>query len=194
MAMSLFGDPFFSTALNLPQATFPTFAEWPTTFARDMDWPLGETRTMRNLKAAVDVIERPDSYIFRADMPGMKKENVRVHLDGRTLSIGGERTREEVREDERFHLVERTLGRFERQFKLPPNADVDKIDARCEDGVLTVHVPKRPGEELPKAADIAVRWKDEPAQQIGSSEVLKQPRSEMEQLQQQQAKQEQQRK
>eukprot|EP00899_Mesostigma_viride_P012380 jgi/Mesvir1/21142/Mv14190-RA.1 len=127
-----------------------------------MDWPADEGRISRTLRTAVDVIEKPDAYMFKADLPGMRKEDVRVRLDGRMLSISGERARERIEDNERFHLVERTSGRFERQFKLPQNADLEKIQAKCEEGVLTVHVPKRAMEERPKAADIFIHWRDAP--------------------------------
>eukprot|EP00899_Mesostigma_viride_P009452 jgi/Mesvir1/18508/Mv14016-RA.1 len=124
-----------------------------------MDLPRGYTdqdvRAM--MKSSVDVIEKPDSYVFHVDLPGMKKEDVRVQLkDGRSLSIVGERNREQIKDNEKYHLAERSSGRFERIFKLPPNADTGKIGAKCADGVLTITVPKRPPEEQMKTAEIAI--------------------------------------
>eukprot|EP00899_Mesostigma_viride_P017725 jgi/Mesvir1/25954/Mv20946-RA.1 len=116
-----------------------------------------DMKALLNMKSAVDVIEKPDSYIFHADLPGMRKEDVKVQLkEGRMLSISGERSREEVKEDEKYHLVERSSGRFERMFRLPQNADTSKIGAKCVDGVLTITVPKLPPAERAKTTDIAI--------------------------------------
>eukprot|EP00899_Mesostigma_viride_P022966 jgi/Mesvir1/3854/Mv19818-RA.1 len=145
MALSLFSDPFFTS----PFGALVDF-DLPKSYKDDM-------RAVLNMKSSVDVIEKPDSYVFHADLPGMRKEDVKVQLkEGRMLSISGERNREEVEENEKYHLVERSSGRFERMFKLPQNADISKIGAKCVDGVLTITVPKRPQEERPKTTDIAI--------------------------------------
>lgn len=77
------------------------------------------------------------------DASGMNKEEVKVEvLDGRTLSIGGFRNEEIVKEKDSWRCVERSHGKFSRQFVLPENAKVSKVAAKVENGVLTVTVPK----------------------------------------------------
>jgi HSP20 family protein len=91
----------------------------------------------------VDWRETPEAHIFKADMPGLKKEEVRVQvLDGRTLEISGERKKEEVQKGDTWHRVERSIGKFSRRFRLPENSNVDQVHAQVQDGVLTVEVPK----------------------------------------------------
>jgi len=81
--------------------------------------------------------------VFKADLPGLKKEEVQVQLeDGRTLSISGQRKKEQVQKTDTWHRVERSSGQFLRKFRLPENANLDRITAKVENGVLTVLVPK----------------------------------------------------
>eukprot|EP00898_Chlorokybus_atmophyticus_P007369 jgi/Chlat1/7633/Chrsp64S00559 len=105
---------------------------------------------------SVDVVEKKDAFEFRADVPGMKKEDIKVQvLEGRVLSISGERKMEEKKEGDNWHRVERSYGRFERAFKLPQNTDPSKITAKHENGVLTISVQKRQ-EEPPKTTAINI--------------------------------------
>eukprot|EP00245_Coleochaete_scutata_P007833 TRINITY_DN23613_c0_g1_i1.p2 TRINITY_DN23613_c0_g1~~TRINITY_DN23613_c0_g1_i1.p2 ORF type:complete len:152 (+),score=20.65 TRINITY_DN23613_c0_g1_i1:153-608(+) len=105
--------------------------------------------------AAVDVKEDKDHFLFMVDVPGLKKDDVKVQLEDATrgrvvLSITGERRRETKSASASYHRAERLFGRFHRRFGLPETADVHKISARCEEGVLTVTVPKRPRQEEKK--------------------------------------------
>ncbi|KAL8215244.1 hypothetical protein R6Q57_004693 [Mikania cordata] len=88
--------------------------------------------------------KRPQKLTFlKADLPGMKKEEVKVEVEeGRVLQISGERSSEKEEKDDKWHRVERSSGKFVRRFKLPENVKVDEVKASMEDGVLTVTVPK----------------------------------------------------
>ncbi len=96
------------------------------------------------LSPAVDITEEKEKYVVKADMPGMKQEEVKVEVDDGVLRIYGERKseREEKDEAKKYHYYERSYGSFERRFVLPRDADAEKIDAKYENGVLTVFVPK----------------------------------------------------
>eukprot|EP00898_Chlorokybus_atmophyticus_P007356 jgi/Chlat1/7621/Chrsp64S07160 len=105
--------------------------------------------------ASVDVVETKDAFEFHADVPGMKKEDIKVQvLEGRVLSISGERKQEEKKEGDNYHRVERSYGSFERAFKLPENTDPSKVTAKHENGVLTITVQKR--QEEPKTTAINI--------------------------------------
>ena len=92
---------------------------------------------------SVDWKETATEHVFKADLPGLRKEDVRVEVDEhRTLSISGQRKREEVQKTDTWHRVERSSGQFMRKFRLPENANLDAITAKVDSGVLTVVVPK----------------------------------------------------
>ncbi|TKY56813.1 17.3 kDa class I heat shock protein [Spatholobus suberectus] len=105
-----------------------------------------ETAAVANTR--IDWKETPEAHVFKADLPGLRKEEVKVEIEeGRVLQISGQRTKEKEDKNETWHRVERTTGSFLRRFRLPENAKVDQVKAAMENGVLTVTVPK---EELKK--------------------------------------------
>jgi len=104
-------------------------------------------RDMSSLQAVVntnvDWRETPESHIFKADLPGLERGDVKVTVEGnRTLEISGERTREEENKTDTWHRVERSYGKFSRRFHLPDDANVEAVNAKVENGLLTVTVPK----------------------------------------------------
>ncbi|KAK1321305.1 hypothetical protein QJS10_CPA03g01780 [Acorus calamus] len=100
-----------------------------------------ETSALANTR--IDWKETPEAHVFKADLPGLKKEEVKVEVEeGRVLQISGERSREKEEKNDTWHRVERSSGRFLRRFRLPEGARVDQVKAAMENGVLTVTVPK----------------------------------------------------
>lgn len=101
----------------------------------------GDSSAIANTR--VDWKETPQAHVFSVDLPGLKKEDVKVEVeDGRVLQISGEKTKEQEQKDDRWHRVERSTGKFMRRFRLPENAKMDQVKAAMENGVLTVTVPK----------------------------------------------------
>ncbi|KAJ8452562.1 hypothetical protein Cgig2_004898 [Carnegiea gigantea] len=99
----------------------------------------------------VDWKETPEAHIFKLDLPGLKREEVKVEVeDGRILRISGERSREKGDKNDKWHRVERSSGKFLRRFRLPENVKMDQVKATMENGVLTVIVPK----EEPKKPEV----------------------------------------
>jgi len=91
----------------------------------------------------IDWKETPEAHVFKADIPGVKKEEVKVEVeDGNVLVISGERSKEKEDKSDKWHRVERSSGRFLRRFRLPENAKTEEVKAGMENGVLTVTVPK----------------------------------------------------
>eukprot|EP01018_Ginkgo_biloba_P006529 Gb_22138 [translate_table: standard] len=121
-------------------------------FSLDMWDPFqvfGDFRPSKEVSAVastqIDWKETPDAHIFKADLPGLKKEEVKIEVEeGRILQISGERSKEEEEKNDKWHSIERSRGSFLRRFRLPENAKVDEIKAAMENGVLTVTVPKQP--------------------------------------------------
>ncbi|EYU36534.1 hypothetical protein ABFS82_14G277100 [Erythranthe guttata] len=94
--------------------------------------------------ANVDWRETDRAHIFRVDLPGVKKEDLKVQVeDSNILQISGERVVEKEEENDKWHRVERRRGSFSRRFRLPENANLDGIACGLEHGVLTVEVPKK---------------------------------------------------
>ena len=104
---------------------------------------------------ALDVYEDKDTYTVKAELPGMKKEEINVSLQEGTLSIFGERKAENKYEGAEVYRAERYVGRFQRSVLLPGSVAVDKISAKYKDGVLTVTLPKTE-ESKPKQIDVSV--------------------------------------
>ncbi len=101
-------------------------------------WPVEEKGWM----PAVDVFEKEDKFVVKAELPGMKEEDVDVSLVGDTLSIKGEKKTETEIKEEDYYRCERSYGSFYRAIPLPANVDADKIEASFEDGVLEIALPK----------------------------------------------------
>ncbi|CAM0879009.1 unnamed protein product [Alopecurus aequalis] len=95
------------------------------------------------VNARMDWKETPEAHIFKADLPGVKKDEVKVEVeDGNVLVVSGERSTEKEDKNDKWHRVERSSGKFVRRFRLPENAKVEEVMAGLENGVLTVTVPK----------------------------------------------------
>ncbi|KAK9284015.1 hypothetical protein L1049_012274 [Liquidambar formosana] len=113
---------------------FSTLANHPSSVARDAS-------ALANIRS--DWKETPEAHILKADLPGLRKDEVKVEVEeGRILQISGERVREQEDKNEKWHLVERSYGKFVRRFRLPENARMDQIKATMDNGVLTLVIPK----------------------------------------------------
>jgi len=102
---------------------------------------------------SVDISETADSFIVRAELPGMKKEDIELEVENNVLSIRGERKFEKTDEGENYHFMERSYGSFYRSFTLPKNVDSETIGAEYKDGMLVVSIPKKE-EVKPKKVEI----------------------------------------
>ena len=102
---------------------------------------------------AVDIREDANSYLIRADIPGVNATDIEVTLEHGVLTIAGERKNEAETSEEGYRRIERFHGRFVRSFALPDTADADKVNAKVKDGVLEVVINKK---ETSKPRKIAV--------------------------------------
>lgn len=90
----------------------------------------------------VDVVENKESFTVRAELPGMKKDEVQLKLENNVLTLSGEKRYDEKRDEDNFHLRETRYGKFERSFRLTDNIDRNSINADYKDGVLIISLPK----------------------------------------------------
>jgi HSP20 family protein len=102
----------------------------------------------------VNVTEDANAYYVRAELPGVKTDELEISVTGETLTLSGERKLSEESEKASYHRREREAGSFSRVISLPTRLDVDKVKAQAEDGVLTVVLPKA---ESAKPRQIAVK-------------------------------------
>ena len=91
---------------------------------------------------AVDVFEKEDKFVVKAELPGMKEEDIDVSVIGDTLKIKGEKKTETEVKDENYYRCERSYGSFYRSIPIPSNVDANKIEASFEDGIPEVALPK----------------------------------------------------
>ncbi len=101
----------------------------------------------------VDILESRESYLIRAELPGMKRENFNLEVHDGSLTLSGERKFEEAANGVEYHRVERPAGKFSRSFYLPQTVKSDAIKATYRDGILEIHVPKA---DEAKARQIAI--------------------------------------
>lgn len=109
-------------------------------------WPMVprlDTETaMLNWRPTCDVRETENAYMIYAEIPGAKKEDVKIQLDGNRLTISGSVKDEKKTDTETMHMQERSYGTFSRMFTLPQNAKLDNINAVHNNGILEVSIPK----------------------------------------------------
>jgi HSP20 family protein len=104
---------------------------------------------------SVDIVETEEAYELKAEIPGLKKEDIQVSLENGLLTIRGEKKQEAETEKKNYHTIERVFGKFERSFRLPDNVRGDSIHAKYDNGVLSIDIPKAE-EAKPKQIEVSV--------------------------------------
>jgi HSP20 family protein len=125
------------------------FGRWPA-------WPgMKEAMLVTEWLPRVDVMETEKEFLVKAELPEVKKEEFKVTVEKGIISITGERKLEKEEKGKKYHRIERAYGRFERSFALPERTTAEGITSEFKEGVLTVHLPKKP-EAKPKAVEVKV--------------------------------------
>jgi len=141
-------DPFADVDRLFNRMMSPRLGRWPRLSVEDdggvtFEWT-----------PSADISETDKEYLIRAQLPGLKKEDVKVTLGDGVLTIEGERTQQEEDKNEKVHRVESYYGSFIRTFALPDNIKAEGVRCDSKDGVLTVHIPKT---EQKKPTQIAIQ-------------------------------------
>ena len=114
-----------------------------------------ETMIVADWVPSVDISESDGEYQIKAEIPDVKKEDVKVTLEDGVLTIQGERKHEQEEKGKKYHRIERSYGSFVRTFSLPDVIDEEKVKAEFKDGVLNLSLPKSE-KAKPKAIDVKV--------------------------------------
>jgi HSP20 family protein len=122
-------DELFERAFRNP---FSLLEELRPTMSGSQDW----------FQPSFDVDETDEAYLLSVDLPGVKKEDVKIDLSENVLTISGERKHEREEKDKGSRRYERSYGRFQRSFTLPTTVDANHVEANIEDGVLRIALPK----------------------------------------------------
>lgn len=126
----------------------------PAAFAR---WPrlTGNGGEKLEWAPSADISETDKEYVIRAQLPAVKKEDVKVTVDDGMITIKGERKQQQEDKTEKYHRVESFYGTFERSFSLPDNVNSEAIRCESKDGILTVHIPKtEPQQSKPRQINV----------------------------------------
>lgn len=114
-----------------------------------------EAMSVAEWSPLVDITEDEKEYLVKAELPELKKEEIKISVHDDVLSVSGERKYEQEEQGKKYHRVERAYGSFMRSFTLPENADGSKVTAEYKDGVLHIHLPKLE-KAKPKAIEVQV--------------------------------------
>lgn len=114
-----------------------------------------EALSMGNFIPAVDIYEDAHKLVLKLEVPGIRPADLDVKVEGRTLTVRGERKFQTEEKEENFHRIERRFGNFVRTFTLPPTVDTESIAATTEHGVLSLSLAKKP-EAKPKQIEVKV--------------------------------------
>jgi HSP20 family protein len=136
---------------------------WMRQLTRDMDRIFGDfgrpytfEREETGWIPEMEVFERNGRLIIRTDLPGMKKDDVKVNVQDNVLTIEGERKVEEETKKDNFHRTERMYGTFFRSLTLPDGLKLDHIDAKFKDGVLELDIPMEEAKKTAKNVEVKI--------------------------------------
>jgi HSP20 family protein len=120
-------------------------------FDRFFDWrPFDPSIRKSEWMPAIDVSETPKQIVVKAEIPGMEAKDMDISLNGRVLTLKGEKKSEQEEKEENYHRVERRYGAFSRSFELPTDVDANKVKASYKDGVLKLSLPKTKEQSVKK--------------------------------------------
>jgi len=114
-----------------------------------------EHLTVADWMPTVDISETDHAYVIKAELPEVKREDVKVRVEEGVLTLSGERRQEKEEKGKKYHRVERSYGSFVRSFALPESVDENGVQAEYKDGVLSLHLPKAE-KAKPKAIEVKV--------------------------------------
>jgi len=141
-------SPFWNGNKNVSRSLFSDFDDLFSNFYKN-DFSVAE-----GFRApATDIVENEKHYLISVDLPGLKQEDIQIEFDNQILSISGERKFQKKSEDNKVKTFEKSYGSFKRSFSVPASVDDSRIEAKFENGVLDLVLPKK-AESLAKKIEI----------------------------------------
>eukprot|EP00871_Galdieria_phlegrea_P003083 jgi/Galph1/3776/GphlegSOOS_G2384.1 len=135
-----------SRALDSPFDELLSLAQDPWSMFRT-PWSLQRSLGVDQWMPRVDLVEKEDGFYAYLEVPGMKREDIKVELKGDIITVSGEKKEEMKSDSEKdgvvYHRMERSYGSFQRSLRIPQQVEKNKIKAVCKDGILTVTMPKK---------------------------------------------------
>ncbi len=131
-------------------------SNWLDSFFNDSVFEAFDREVVDSNFPRVDITENGDNYLIRADLPGMDKKDISITIENGTLKIEGEKKEEQKKEHGKYYHLERRYGKFSRSFILPDEVLSEKIDAKMNNGVLELTLPKTE-KAIPKAIEVKVQ-------------------------------------
>ena len=128
--------------INWRPKTVSSYHSLPNAFERMIDDNFFVNYDNNNWTPSVDINESSDSFIIKADLPGIKKSDIEVKIETNVLNLNAERKIDKKNVNEKYHFSERRSGTFRRSFKLPKSVKQEKITADFDNGVLSIIIPK----------------------------------------------------
>ncbi len=125
-----------------------TFSEFVKSFFDDEFFTTDLVRS--DFEPRVDVYEKDNQIVVKADVPGISEKDLSVELEGNTLTISGKKEEEKEVKEKNYHRIERSYGSFCRSITLPEGIETDKVTAEYKKGVLTINIPKSKAAETKK--------------------------------------------
>lgn len=119
----------------------------------DMAKDFGDEGNLGAWSPSVNIYDKDGKLVVEAELPGVNKDDIEVHVENGVLTLRGERKKEEEVKDENFYRLERSYGSFSRSFTLPSDVDADKIEASYKDGMLILKAPRT---EAAKAKQVKI--------------------------------------
>jgi len=116
--------------------------------------PIQTENAISTFTPSVNTREDEKGYYIELDLPGVKKEDINIDLNDKVLTVSGERKFKEEVKKENYYKIETAFGKFERSFSIPEDADIDNIEAKSENGVLEIFIPKIKKETPKKRIEI----------------------------------------
>jgi HSP20 family protein len=135
-----------------PQSHSPRFNPWGNLAESEAE----KEKTMYNWEPFTNIVETQEHYKVSLELPGVKKEDVKITVVENTLVVNGEKKRDEEIDEKRYSRIERVFGAFERKIQFSSDVDVNKISATAKDGILMIEVGKKE-ESKPKEISIKVQ-------------------------------------